>query len=72
VCICHPNYAGSTNRRTVVQAGPGKKARPYFKNNQYKKGWRTTSVVDHQPSKHKAEFKLPVLKNKKIFKKPYS
>jgi hypothetical protein len=30
--------AGSINRRIAVQAGQGKKVRPYLKNNQSKKG----------------------------------
>jgi hypothetical protein len=30
---------GSTDRRVVVQAGQGIKARPYLKNNQCRKGW---------------------------------
>jgi hypothetical protein len=29
-CICHPVTMGSINRKIVVQAGLGKKARPYI------------------------------------------
>jgi hypothetical protein len=36
---CHPSYAGSINRRTIVQASLGINMRPYHKNNQSKKGW---------------------------------
>jgi hypothetical protein len=38
VYFYHPSYAGNINRRIVDQAGPGIKVRPYFKNNQSKKG----------------------------------
>jgi hypothetical protein len=41
VCVCHPSYKGSTDKRTVVQASPGINARSYLKNNKSeKKGWR--------------------------------
>jgi hypothetical protein len=32
---CHPSYMG----RVVVQDSPGRNVRPYFKNNESKKGW---------------------------------
>jgi hypothetical protein len=35
---CHPIYAEGVNRRMVVQAGLGIKAKPYLKSNQSKKG----------------------------------
>jgi hypothetical protein len=28
-CSCHSSYEGGVNRRIMVQAGPGKNARPY-------------------------------------------
>jgi hypothetical protein len=28
-CTCHPNYAGSVNKRIKVQLTPGINARPY-------------------------------------------
>jgi hypothetical protein len=39
------------NRRIIVQAGPGQKARPYLKNNQNKKG--AAQAVECLPYKHK-------------------
>jgi hypothetical protein len=36
-CICYFTYAGSINRKIMVQASPGINVRPYLRNNQSKK-----------------------------------
>jgi hypothetical protein len=33
-CTCHPNYAGSINRRIMVQSSPSINVRPYLKSSQ--------------------------------------
>jgi hypothetical protein len=49
-----PATVGNVNRRFVFQSRPGRKARPYLKNNQSKKGWRCCSQeVECLLSNHK-------------------
>jgi hypothetical protein len=56
---CHLNYAGSLNRRTVVQAGRGIKIRPYSKNTAKRAG-DMGQVVSPRP-----QVQNPVLGKKK-------
>jgi hypothetical protein len=68
VHACHPSYAGSINRRIMVQAGQSIKARPYLKNSKSKKdpgvaqvvrvrvpAWQTQGPGNYQRKKKKAK-----------------
>jgi hypothetical protein len=54
VCICYPSYAGSINRRTIVQASLVIKARPISKITNTKRTCGEAQMVQCPPRKSKA------------------
>jgi hypothetical protein len=63
-CTCHPNYAGSVNRRTAVQAGLGK-TRPHSKITKAKRVGGIAQVVEHLPLEAQGRVQPPVQPKKK-------
>jgi hypothetical protein len=49
-----PSYTGNTNRRIVVQAGPGIKQDPISKITNTKKAGNMVQKVEYLPNKHQA------------------
>jgi hypothetical protein len=66
-CIPVIPSAGSINR-TVVKASPSINVRPCLKNNQRRKGWSMTQMVEYLPSKPEALNSNPHTTNKNIIK----
>jgi hypothetical protein len=53
-CAFHSSYTRGINRKIVVQASPGKNARPCLKNNSHKKVRGVAQVVKHLLNKLRA------------------
>jgi hypothetical protein len=69
VCACHPNYTGKHKWKDCSPGQPGHKARPYLKNNQFKKVWGCVAYqVDHLPAKCEALNSTPNSVKKRKFR----
>jgi hypothetical protein len=51
--VCHPSYTGKHKKEYHGTRWPRHRARPYLKNNQYRKGWGVAQVTKCLPRKYK-------------------